>query len=60
MKLFMFILNVFFVIFWGGLAIATICGYAPPVATVVCAMLLAAIGEIEHAIQSFFSWKFLK
>lgn len=58
MRLFMFIMDVFFAIAWTVMGIMAFCGYVMPPVTVGCGLLLAGLYNVREAIDDWFKWRF--
>ena len=57
MRLFMFIVDVFFAIAWTVLGIMAFCGYVMPPVTIGCGFLLAGLYNVREALDDFIKWK---
>lgn len=57
MRLFMFIMDVFFAIAWTVLGIMAFCGYVMPPVAVGCGFLLAGLYNVREALDDFTKWK---
>ncbi len=57
MRLFMFIMDVFFAIAWTVMGIMAFCGYVMPPVTVGCGLLLAGLYNVREALDDFARWK---
>lgn len=57
MRLFMFIIDVFFAIAWTVLGIMAFCGHVMPPVTVGCGLLLAGLYNVREAVDDWFEWR---